>query len=158
MEDKLALPRPMRRVASWLLASGRTSAPAGYIVDCGVFVGDAFTRAHRSFYDEYIAAARAIGFVGDRPRRQWSAMAQAAAIHGVAPAALTTAQIVEARGLLRKALFESGRAGQAERISAALFQCQVTLFHLGVLQEGPRRRARNVASASRPSGRPWPPD
>ena len=149
VEDKLALPRPMRRVASWLLASGRTSAPAAYIVDCGVFVGDAFTRAHRSFYEEFVAAAGAIGFVRDRPRRQWSALAQAAAVHGVAPAALTTAQIVEARGLLRDALFETNRAGQAERISAALFQCQVTLFHLGVLQEGPRRRARNVGQRQR---------
>ncbi len=144
VEEKLALPRPMRRVASWLLASGRASAPAAYVVDCGVFVGDAFIRSHRSFFDEFIGAARAIGFVGDRPRRQWSALAQAAAVHGVSPAALTTTQIVEARGLLREALLQTGRAGQAERISAALFQSQVTLFHLGVLQEGPRRRARNV--------------
>ena len=111
--------------------------------------GDAFTCAHRTFYDEFIAGARAIGFLGDRPRRQWSALAQAAAVHGVAPAALTTAQIVEARGLLREALFETGRAGQAERISAALFECQVTLFHLGVLQEGPRRRGRNVGQRQR---------
>ncbi|MFN2505680.1 MAG: tyrosine-type recombinase/integrase [Acidimicrobiales bacterium] len=139
VEEKLALPRSQRRVASWLLASGRAHAPAGYLVGAGAFLGDAFARSHRAFFEEFTAAATAIGFAGDRPQRQWSSLAQAAALHGVGPAALTAPQILTARNQLREALLGVDRAGQAERISAALFQAQVTLFHLGVLHEPPRK-------------------
>jgi hypothetical protein len=85
---------------------------------------------HRPFFTEFTAMAAALGFEGDWPRRQWAALACAAAIYGVAPDALTSDELVDARGALRAACRAVDRSGQGELLSMGLFRAQTTLASL----------------------------
>lgn len=142
VEEQLALEDDhyLRPVVAWLLATGRTTASAAYLVQTRLFVGAAFARFHAEFFAEVTSCALALGARNDWERRQWAALALAAAIHGVDPDRLTTEQLVAARDELRSACREIGKPDQGERFSAGVFQARITLFHLGLLSELPRKR------------------
>ncbi len=138
--EQLALDGRHRAVVAWLLATARLTASADYLVNAKTFFGAAYARYHPESYAEMTATARALGARNGWDRRQWAALSLAAALHGVAPALLSTEQIVAARDQLRDACRRVGRPDQAERLSAGLYRARITMFHLGLLRELPRKR------------------
>ena len=75
---------------------------------------------------------------------QWAALAQICALTGLAPERLTHADIDVARDELLSA---ADRYGHESRrgLSTAIFGLEATLFHAGVIDELPRKRARTKA-------------
>lgn len=171
VDEQLALEDDhyLRPVVAWLLATGRTTASAAYLVQTRLSVGAAFARFHAEFFAEVTSCALALGARNDWERRQWAALALAAAIHGVDPDRLTTERLVAARDELRAACRRSASRTRASVSPPACFRpgsrcstsgCCPSCPENGTATAGPAaerggprwRRAIHTSSALLPAG------
>src|SRR5438876_1172135 len=135
-----ALPLKDRRVAGWLIVTGRLRPSADCLVACRPYLGEVAARHHRAFYDRFAAASAGLGFDPIVTRLQWSALAQVTALAGLGPGQVTQAVIDEGRQALTAAIGRHRPGSHGPKaLSAALFGLQTTLFHLGVLGAAPRK-------------------
>ena len=144
LDQQCALPLKDRRVAGWLIVTGRVRPSPDYLVACRPYLGEVAARHHRAFHEQFSATSAELGFSPVVTRLQWSALAKVAALAGLAPRQLTQAAIDAGRDALTAAIgrHRPGSHGPGA-LSAALFGAQTTLFHLGVLDAPPRKANRD---------------
>ena len=157
LAEQCALPPKYRRVVSWLIVTGRVRPTPDYLVVCRPHVGEVAAHLQPAFHERFKATSADLGFGPVVSRLQWSALVRVGALSGVRPEQLSTAAIRDGHAALHAAL---GRhhpdSHAAEALSSALFGGQTTLFHIGVLDEPPRKlnpdrsAARAAAWASVP--------
>ena len=144
LDQQCALPLKDRRVAGWLIVTGRVRPSPDYLVACRPYLGEVAARHHRAFCEQFSATSAELGFSPVVTRLQWSALAKVAALAGLAPRQLTQAAIDAGQQALTAAIgrHRPGSHGPGA-LSAALFGAQTTLFHLGVLDAPPRKANRD---------------
>jgi len=144
LEAQCALPLKERRVVGWLMVTGRVRPAAGYLVACRPYLGEIAAHHHRAFHERFSVTSAELGFDRIVTRLQWSALVKVAALAGVTPEQLTKAIIEDGRQALAAAI---GRhrpdSHGVKALTAALFGAQTTLFHLGILDDPPRKTNRD---------------
>ena len=149
-QEKGALPNRLRRVATWMVATGRVPAPTDYLVAVRTNVGEVAAHHHQDLYESFLHASRELGFEGDRPRRQWSALCQVAAVSGVAPAKLDADMLSAGRDRLFVEYEKNGRVGYAWALSMFIFQAAAVLFHIEVIDRLPPQRGEGRVRGPHP--------
>jgi integrase len=147
-----------RRVAGWLMVTGRLRPTPDYLVLGRPYLGEVAARHHQAFHERFRATAASLGFAPRVARLQWSAEVKVAVLAGVAPDQLTEEIIDRGRASMIAAIrrHRPGGPGVAH-LTGALFGAHTVLFHLGVLDAPPgkhppnRQAARDAAWASVPS-------
>jgi len=141
------------RLVTWLIVTGRLRPTAEYLVASRLRAGRVAGWVHRDFHERFMTIAAGLGFAPKSAELQWWAAAMVAALAGVKPERLTTAQFYAAREQLiaatrRLAPEHPSRVGS---LSTRLYGAGVILFHAGVINEPPRRRCHHGKSALRAS-------
>lgn len=143
--DRLAQNVKVHRFVTWLAATQRIVIDADYLTARRVHLGTVLPRHWPEFHAGFVETARTLGFGAASITRQWSALGQACAVLGVAPSELTHARLDDAHRRLVDAARRQGRTGR--HLSSAMHGLQATLFHAGVSDELPRKRAPSKESA-----------
>ena len=140
LAEQCALPAKFRRVVSWLIMTGRVRPSADYLVVSRPHIGLVAAHLQPGFHERFRATSADLGFRPIISRLQWSALVRVGAVRGLRPDQLHGAAIRDGHAALQAAL---GRhhpdSHAAEALSGALFGARTTLFHLGVLDEPPRK-------------------
>jgi integrase len=144
-----ALPAKERRVVGWLIVTGRVRPSVDYLVACRPYLGDvaAHHPRHREFYERFAATSAELGFDRILTGYQWSAVVKVSALAGLVPAQVTQNVIDEGRKVLVAAIrVHRPHSHGPQTLSAALFGAQTVLFHLGLLDEAPRKTNRDTSA------------
>lgn len=157
LEQQCAIPLKDRRIAGWLMVTGRLRPSADYLVLGRPYVGEIAARHHRDFHTRYTTISTELGFTTMVTRLQWSALVKIAVLLGVTPDQVTQQIIDQGREQLGAAIVRHRPHGKGvNALSGSLYGAQMVLFHAGVLDTAPRRRcddgtaARTTAWASVP--------
>ncbi len=145
LDQQLAENVKVHRFVSWLVATRRLRPTADYLVARRVHLGDIVARHYPAFFASFEATALELGFGIASVRRQWFALTQACALHGLPPDELLHAHLDEARVELRAAAVRGG-TGTKRGLRSAMFGLQATMFHLGTTDQLPRRQTPDKAS------------
>ncbi len=143
IDAQCAVPLPIRRFVSWMMATQRLAASAEFLVVARPHLGEIAQRHSPVFAAEFAATASALGFSPDDVQAQWSAVAKVAALRRVPLDRLCQADLRAGRTVLVGTyirLFPTGHGAKA--LSRALFGAEATLFHARVLDEPPRQAVR----------------
>jgi integrase len=140
LAEQCALPAKFRRVVSWLIVTGRVRPSPDYLVVCRPHIGLVAAHLQAGFHERFRTTAADLGFRPIVSRLQWSALVRVSALTGLRPEQLTTTVIRDGHAALHAAI---GRhhpdSHAAQALSGALFGGRTTLFHMGVLDEAPRK-------------------
>jgi integrase len=157
LAEQCATPLTHRRVAGWLMVTGRLRPTPDYLVLGRPYLGEIAARHYQDFHERFRVAAADLGFAPRVARLQWSAAVKVAVLTGVAPSQLTGQIIDSGRAVMTAAIHRHRPSGPgAAHLTGALFGAQTVLFHLGVLGTPPRKHpptkqaAREAAWASVP--------
>jgi integrase len=143
VEEQCELPAKYRRTVGWLIVTGRLTVSPEYLVRVPAYLGGIGKWVYPNEFSAFTAMAVDLGFGGKSLVQQWSAIAKAAGIHGVAPDALTSERLLDARDRVLAAMAapEAYRDGHA--LSRDFHQAGITAFHLGWIDRPLSRRAWN---------------
>jgi site-specific recombinase XerD len=144
LAQQLACNVKLHRFVAWLAATRRLRLSADYLAARRPRLGEILARHDPAFHAQFQATAAALGFEPASTARQWAALAQLCALHGLAPSELTHAQLDAGRAALVAAARHRGRTGKELR--TASFGLESTLFHAGVTDQLPRRQTPDKAS------------
>ena len=144
LDEQLAVNSAVHRFIAWLIATRRLRPGADYLVARRPRLGISLSRHWPLFHVLFMNTAAMLAFPIKTAQAQWAALAQICALSGLAPERLTHADIDTARDEL---LAAADRYGHESRrgLSTAMFGLEATLFHAGVIDELPRKRARTKA-------------
>jgi hypothetical protein len=90
--------------------------------------------------------AASIGFAAKVAELQWWAVAKVTAVAGVAPEKLTRAKFDAASRELVDAVERCGPRSGRITLRTRLYGAEATLYHAGVIDGAPRKRAPNQAT------------
>jgi site-specific recombinase XerD len=146
LADQLAANSAVHRFVSWLIATRRLRPSPDYLVARRPRLGISLSRHWPAFHASFMNTAATLGFSVKVAQAQWAALGQICALTGAAPERLAHADVDAARDEL---LAAAGRHGHGSRhdLSTAIFGLEATLFHAGVTDELPRKRAQTKADA-----------
>jgi integrase len=148
LEEQCAIPLRHRRIAGWLMVTGRLRPSADYLVLGRPYVGEIAARHHRDFHDRYTSVSADLGFTATVTRLQWSALVKIAVLFGATIDQITQDAIDQGRVELTAAIRRHRPSGKgAQALSGSLYGGQMVLFHAGVLDTAPRRQRRDGAEA-----------
>jgi integrase len=140
LNEQCALPRKYRRAVSWLIVTGQLRPTPDYLVVCRPHIGEVAANLQSAFHQRFKATSADLGFGPVVSRLQWSALVRVGALSGLRPDQLRAAVIRDGHAALQAALDRHHPdTHAAEALSGALFGGQTTLFHMGVLDEPPRK-------------------
>lgn len=145
LREQLACNVKIHRFVAWLAATRRLRPTAEYLVARRNKLGEIVARHHPAFFGSFEATALEIGFGAASVRRQWLALVQACALHGLPPEQLSHEHLDRARRELCAAAQQLNTGGR-RGLSTAMFGLQATLFHLGATDQVPRRQSPTKAS------------
>ncbi len=147
LEEQCELPSKYRRVVGWLMATGRLQATPEYLVRVQAFLGGITGRLYPEMFATFRTCGSDLGFVPQRIVQQWSAVAKAAALRRCMPDQLCADVFEHSRQLLLALLAEPRDTASARTtMSRDFFQAGSTLFHAGMLDRVPPRRASEKPS------------
>ena len=130
-------------VVMWMIAAGHVRPRPEFLVRSHQPIGKVSAWVHREFHERFMATAAGLGFSPKVAELQWWAVAKVAAVAGVAPGKLTRAKFDAATRELIDAVQRHGaRSGQIT-LSTRLYGAEATLYHAGVIDGPPRKRAPN---------------
>jgi len=144
VDEQLAPNHAVHRFVAWLIATRRLRPSADYLVVRRPRLGIILSRHWPVFHALFMNTSATLAFPIKTAQAQWSALAQICALTGLAPERLTHADIDGARHELLAAADRYGRESR-RGLSTAIFGLEATLFHAGVIDELPRKRARTKA-------------
>ncbi len=144
LEDQLAVNVKIGRFVAWLIGTQRLVPTADYVVARRPLLGRVVARSHPEFFDGFLVTAAAVGFGVNATRLQWTALVQACAVSGRRPQDLSHDDLDRSRTALCDAGERLGR-GSRRSLRTAMFGLEATLFHAGVTDELPRKRALDKA-------------
>jgi integrase len=144
IEEQLRLPAHQRRFASWLMVTARMSVSVEYLARAELRLGTAATRYYPALRTRLAATARLLGSDEVWVGKQWSALAQLAALHGVLPEQLSTEQLDTGGDALLAAFAHPAHPTAGHQLRTALVRLRATLFHAGWTDTPPRLRKPNT--------------
>jgi integrase len=157
LNEQLAVPLPTRRFVTWMMATPRLAASAGYLMTARPHLAAIARREDPGLAARFETTAAALGFSVKDIQAQWSALTKVGALRCVAPGDLTGADIRAGRDSLVAAYLAVSPAGHgAKALSRALFGAQATMFHAGVIDERPGKAAKNHRPATTNQAAPPP--
>jgi site-specific recombinase XerD len=141
---QLAVNSAVHRFVSWLIATRRLRPTADYLVARRPRLGISLAHHWPAFHALFMSTAATLRFPIKTAQAQWAVLGQICAVTGLAPERLTHADLDHARDQL---LAAADRYGHDSRhgLSTAIFGLEATLFHAGVTDELPRKRALTKA-------------
>jgi integrase len=142
--EQLGVNNAVHRFVSWLIGTRRLRPSPDYLVVRRPRLGVSLSRLWPAFHATFMNTAETLGFAVNMAQAQWAALGQISALSGLAPERLTHADLDAARDELLAAADRYGH-GAGHDISTAIFGLEATLFHAGVTDELPRKRAQTKA-------------
>jgi integrase len=148
LDEQCELPGKYRRVVGWLMATGRLRATPAYLVRVPAFLGGISSRLHPDTFAAFQRCGAELGYDRKSIVQQWSAVAKTAALHCRAPDALSGDLLEQARQRILTALAAEPRDTRSVRAATSrdFFRAGSTLFHAGMLDRLPPRRASDKPS------------
>ncbi|MGH2843755.1 MAG: tyrosine-type recombinase/integrase, partial [Solirubrobacteraceae bacterium] len=109
------------------------------------YLGDIASWVHPALFEVFIQMAALLGRDQKSSVMQWSALAKAAGIHGIAPDQVSADQLIEARDRLLAALaaLPSNTAARQIALGRDFFRAGTTAFHVGWTERFVPRRTHN---------------
>jgi integrase len=148
LDQQLAVCGHDRRLAAWLIVTGRVRPSAEYLVASKLRVGKVAAGVYREFHGRFLGVAAGLGFDPKSAELQWWAVVKVAALAGVQPERLTKAQLDAGREQLIAATrwFHPDHPMRTRPITTRLHGAEATLFHAGVIDTPPRKRHPNKSA------------
>ena len=133
-------------VVMWMIAAGHVRPRPEFLVRGYRPIGKVSAWVHREFHERFMETAAAIGFSPKAAELQWWAIAKIAAVAGVAPDKLTRAKFDTASAKLADVTLKVGPPSAHRCLRTRLYGAEATLYHAGVIDGAPRKRAPNQAA------------
>jgi site-specific recombinase XerD len=130
----------------WMIAAGHVRATPEFLAGGNQRLGRVSAWVHRDFHQRFMATAGGIGFAAKAAELQWWAVAKVAAVAGVAPEKLNRTTFDVASAQLSAATLRAGSPSAHRCLSTRLYGAEATLYHAGVIDGAPRKRAPNQAA------------
>ena len=130
-------------VVMWMIAAGHVRPRPEFLVRGYQPIGKVSSWVHREFHERFMATAAGLGFSPKVAELQWWAVAKVATVAGVAPGRLTRAKFDTASWELIDAVERFGARSARITLSTRLYGAEATLYHAGVIDGPPRKRAPN---------------
>ncbi len=144
-QSRISQPRESA-VVMWMIAAGHVRPRPEFLVRGHQPIGKVSAWVHREFHERFMETAAAIGFSPKAAELQWWATAKIAAVAGVAPDKLTRAKFDTASAKLADATLKVGPPSAHRCLRTRLYGAEATLYHAGVIDGAPRKRAPNQAA------------
>ena len=144
LQQQLSVNSAVHRFVAWLIATRRLRPSADYLMVRRPRLGISLSRHWPVFHALFMNTTATLGFPVKTAQVQWATLGQICALTGLAPEQLTHADIDGARDELLAAADRYGHDSH-RAFSTAIFGLEATLFHAGVTDELPRKRARTKA-------------
>jgi hypothetical protein len=97
LSEQCSISEHESRLVTWLIVTRRLHASVEYLVARRLRAGRVAAWVHRGFHERFMRTAAELGFVPKSAELQWWAVAIVAALVGVRPERLTSAQFDSAR-------------------------------------------------------------
>ena len=133
-------------VVMWMIAAGDVRPRPEFLVRGYQPIGKVSAWVHREFHERFMETAASIGFTVKVAELQWWAVAKVAAVAGVPPDELTRAKFDAASRELIDAVQRFGTRSGRITLSTRLYGAEATLYHAGVIDGAPRKRAPNQSA------------
>jgi integrase len=148
LDQQCSISQHDSRLVTWLIVTGRLRASVEYLVASRLRVGRVAAWVHHEFCERFLRTAAQLGFAPKSAELQWWAVAKVAALVGVMPERLTKARFDAAREQLIAATLQLDpeHPGRVGPLSTRLYGAEATLFHMGVIDEPPRKRRADQSS------------
>ncbi len=126
----------------WMITAGHVRASPDFLA-CGCQrLGRVAAWVHAEFRRRFMQVADGIGFTPKVAELQWWAVAKVAAVAGVAPHRLNRGRFDTASAELLVAALRVGTRSAHRCLSTRLYGAEATLYHAGMIDGTPRKRAR----------------
>jgi site-specific recombinase XerD len=147
LEQQLAVSEARESaLVTWMITAGHIKPRPAFLARGYQRLGQVAAWVHPDFHQRFMQVAASIGFTAKVAELQWWAVAKVAAVAGVAPGKLTRAKFDAASRELIDAVQRYGaRSGQIT-LRTRLYGAEATLYHAGVIDGAPRKRAPNQAT------------
>jgi hypothetical protein len=129
----------------WMITAGHVRATPEFLADSYQPLGKVAAWVHPAFHQRFMQIAADVGFTPKVAELQWWAVAKVAAGAGVAPDKLTRTRFDAASRELIAAVETHGARSGRITLSTRLYGAEATLYHAGVIDGTPRKRAANQA-------------
>jgi integrase/recombinase XerD len=133
-------------VVMWMIAAGHVRPRLEFLVRGYQPIGKVSAWVHGEFHERFMATAAGLGFSPKVAELQWWAVAKVAAVAGVAPGKLTRARFDTTSRELIDAVKRCGAHSGPITLSTRLYGAEATLYHAGVIDGPPRKRAPNQSA------------
>ena len=130
----------------WMIAAGHLRATPEFLAGGHQRLGKVAAWVHSDFHRRFMQIADGIGFSAKAAELQWWAVAKIAAVAGVPPHKLNRTRFDAARAELLAAALREDRRSAHRSLSTRLYGAEATLYHAGVIDGTPRKRAANQAT------------
>ena len=130
----------------WMIAAGHLRATPAFLAGGHQRLGKVAAWVHSDFHRWFMQIADGIGFSAKAAELQWWAVAKIAAVAGVPPHKLNRTRFDAARAELLAAALREDRRSAHRSLSTRLYGAEATLYHAGVIDGTPRKRAPNQAT------------
>jgi site-specific recombinase XerD len=144
-QQRICEPRESALVM-WMIAAGHVRPQPEFLVRGYQRLGKVSAWVHREFHRRFMATAAGLGFSPKVAELQWWAVAKVAAVAGVAPDKLTRAKFDAASREVVDAVKRFGARSARVTLSTRLYGAEATLYHAGVIDGAPRKRAPNQST------------
>jgi site-specific recombinase XerD len=133
-------------LVTWMITAGHVRARPAFFARGYQRLGQVAAWVHSDFHQRFMQVAADVGFTPKVAELQWWAVAKVAAVAGVAPGRLTRATFDTASRELIEAVERYGARSGRITLSTRLYGAEATLYHAGVIDGEPRKRAPNQAA------------
>ena len=133
-------------LVTWMITAGHAQARPEFLARGYQRLGKVAAWVHCDFHRRFMQVAADVGFTPKVAELQWWAVAKVAAVAGVAPDKLTRAKFDTASRRLIEAVERCGARSGRITLSTRLYGAEATLYHAGVIDGPPRKRAPNQAT------------
>ena len=133
-------------LVTWMITAGHAQASPEFLARGYQRLGQVAAWVHPDFHRRFMQVAADVGFAPKVAELQWWAVAKVAAVAGVAPEELTRAKFDAAGLALIDAVQRYGARSGRITLSTRLYGAEATLYHAGVIDGPPRKRAPNQST------------
>jgi site-specific recombinase XerD len=133
-------------LVTWMITAGHVRVRPEFLARGYQRLGQVAAWVHPEFHRRFMHVADGIGFTPKVAELQWWAVAKVAAVAGVPPGKLNRSKFDTASRDLIDAVQRCGaRSGQVT-LRGRLYGAEATLYHAGVIDGTPRKRAPDQAA------------
>ena len=130
-------------LVTWMITAGHVRPRPEFLARGYQRLGKVAAWVHSDFHRRFMQVAADVGFTPKVAELKWWAVAKVAAVAGVAPEELPRAKFDAASRKLIDAVQRYGARSGPITLRARLYGAEATLYHAGVIDGPPRKRAPN---------------